>query len=448
LHPLTDSPRPREPGPAGSADGDFEDVEDALLEGDRALESGGARAALRYPIFRRVFLAALVSNIGNWMQTVVLAAFVFDLTGSSTDVGLMTLAQLGPLFVLAPVGGMAADRFDRRTVLLVVTVEQCVASLAVAWLAHWQHPRIEALFVAVLAIGIGQAFYAPTFSAVIPSLVGRKELTGAVSLNSANMNLSRVIGPAIGGVIYAQVGASWAFATNAASYVVLIFVLVAVELPPVRRMTGAGWRRLLDGVAVARRDRVVGRCLLTMVLFSFFCLPIAVLMPVLAHNDLGIDEKSAAYGLLYACFGAGAVVGALSIGTFLADHRLERVVRFGLVGFAVSLAALGLLHRPGPGYPVAFLVGFFYFTVVTSLATVVQRRLDDAVRGRVMALWVMSFGGTVPLGAITAGPLSQHFGIAAVVIAGAGIAVALVPVADLSDGVRRPRRPGAARRTA
>jgi predicted MFS family arabinose efflux permease len=432
---LTDPPPPGDPG---AADSGVQDVEDALLEGDRALEAGGARAALRYPLFRRVYFAALVSNIGNWMQTVVLAAFVFHLTHSSTDVGLMTLAQLGPLFVLAPVGGMAADRFDRRVVLLVVTVEQFAASLVVAWLAHWEHPSVGWLFLAVLAIGMGQAFYAPTFSALIPSLVGPNELTGAVSLNSANMNLSRVIGPAIGGVIYAQAGASWAFVTNAASYVVLIFVLAAVRLPAVRRMSGSGWRRLLEGVAVARRDRVVGRCLTTMVLFSFFCLPIAVLMPVLAHDDLGIAENTIAYGLLYASFGAGAVVGALSIGTFLAGQRLEQVVRFGLVGFSLALAAFGLLRSPGPGYVVAFLVGLFYFAVVTSLATVVQRRLDDAVRGRVMALWVMAFGGTVPLGAIVAGPLSQHVGISAVVVAGAVIAAALVPVADLHDRVRSP----------
>ncbi|MGH9078883.1 MAG: MFS transporter [Acidimicrobiales bacterium] len=430
---MSDPPRLRGAGPV---DAGAQDVEDALLEGDRAIEAGGARAALRYPVFRRVFFAALVSNVGNWMQTVVLAAFVFNLTGSSIDVGLMTLAQLGPLFLLAPVGGMAADRFDRRAVLLVVTVEQCIASLVVAALAHGHHPRIGALFVAVLAIGIGQAFYAPTYSALIPTLVGRRELAGAISLNSANMNLSRVIGPAIGGVIYAKVGASWAFVTNAASYVALRGVLATVRLPRIRRATGNGWRRLLDGVAVARQDRVVGRCLITMVLFSFFCLPIAVLMPVLAHNDLKIGEDTIAYGLLYACFGAGAVVGALSIGTFLAGQRLARVVRFGLGGFAITLAAFGLLRSPAPGYPVVFLVGLFYFAIVTSLATVLQQRLDDAVRGRVMALWVMAFGGTVPLGAIAAGPLSQRFGIATVVVAGAIIAAALIPLADLEDPAR------------
>jgi predicted MFS family arabinose efflux permease len=170
-----------------------------------------------------------------------------------------------------------------------------------------------------------------------------------------------------------------------------------------------------------------------MVLFSFFCLPIAVLMPVLAHNDLRISTSTIAYGLLYASFGTGAVVGALSIGTFLAGQQLELIVRVGLGGYAVALVAFGLLRSPGPAYPVVFVLGLFYFVTVTSLATVLQKRLDDSVRGRVMALWVMAFGGTVPLGAIVAGPLSERFSISAVVVAGAAIAAVLVFHANLRD---------------
>jgi predicted MFS family arabinose efflux permease len=410
LQALADPP----PGDAGSVDSGADDVEDALLEGDRTIEAGGARAALGYPVFRRIYLAALVSNVGSWMQTVVLAAFVFNQTGSSTDVGLMTLAQLGPLFLLAPVGGVLADRFDRRTILMVVTVEQGIVALVIAWLTRAHDPRIAVLFVVVLASGIGQALYAPTYSALIPTLVDRKDLSGAISLNSANMNLSRVIGPAV-------------------SYLALIGALATVHLPAVLAGKQQGWRRVLDGFAVARRDRVVGRCLMTLVMFSFFCLPIAVLMPVLAHDDLRIKANTIAYGLLYAIFGAGAVVGALAIGTFLAGRQLESIVRIGLGGFAVSLAAFGLLRSPGPAYPVAFLLGLFYFATVTSLATVLQRRLEDSVRGRVMALWVMAFGGTVPLGAIVAGPLSGRYGISAVVVGGAVVAGLLVFFADLHD---------------
>ncbi len=434
-------PQPPSTPDDDSFDSDAADVEDALLEGDRTIEAGGARAALGYPLFRRIYTAALVSNIGSWMQTVVLAAFVFTETRSSTDVGLMTLAQLGPLFLLAPIGGMAADRFDRRVVLIVVTAEQSVVALVIAWLTRIHDPRIGALFVVVLASGIGQAFYAPTYSALIPTLVDRKDLAGAISLNSANMNLSRVIGPAIGGVVYAKVGASWVFVGNSVSYLVLIGVLLTVRIAPVRRGALTGWRRLLEGFAIARRDRVVGRCLTTMVLFSFFCLPIAILMPVLAHNDLGMRADSIAYGLLYASFGAGAVVGALSIGTFLAGQVLEGIIRIGLGGYALTLAVFGLLRAPGPAYPVAFLLGLFYFVTVTSLATVLQQRLDDSVRGRVMALWAMAFGGTVPLGAILAGPLSGRFGIAAVVLGGAVVAAGLVFFADLHE---RPMPEGAA----
>jgi predicted MFS family arabinose efflux permease len=426
-------PEPRSEGASRSIDSGAEDVEDALLEGDRVLEVGGARAALGYPLFRRIYLASLTSNIGSWMQTVVLAAFVFNTTGSSTDVGLMTLAQLGPLFLFSPIGGMAADRFDRRTLLIIVTVEQGLVALIIAWLTEAHDLRLGALFAAVLASGIGQAFYAPTFSALIPTLVERKDLPGAISLNSANMNLSRVIGPAIGGVLYAKVGAPWAFVGNAASYLALIGALATVRLPAHHRDAGQGWRRILDGFKVARRDRVVGRCLTTMMLFSFFCLPIAVLMPVLAHNELGINASTIAYGLLYATFGTGAVVGALSIGTFLARQQLERVVRFGIGGYAVALAVFGLLRSPGPAYPVAFLLGLFYFVTVTSLATVLQKRLDDSVRGRVMALWVMAFGGTVPLGAIVAGPLSERFSISTVVLGGAVAAAGLVFYANLRD---------------
>jgi predicted MFS family arabinose efflux permease len=430
LQSLDDRPQRRVSAPVESG---AEDVEDALLEGDRAVEASTARAALGYPVFRRIFLAALVSNVGSWMQTVVLAAFVFHMTGSSTDVGLMTLAQLGPLFLLSPIGGMAADRFKRRSVLIVVSVEQSIAALVMAWLISAHDPRVLSLFLAALASGIGQAFYAPTYSALIPTLVEKKDLPGAISLNSANMNLSRVIGPAVGGVLYAKVGAPWVFVGNSVSYLALIGVLATVQLPAARAGAQQGWRRLIEGFAVARRDHVVGRCLTTMVLFSFFCLPIAVLMPVLAHNDLRIGENTISYGFLYASFGAGAVVGALSIGTFLAGQQLERVVRFGLGGYAVTLAVFGLLRSPVPAYPTVFLLGLFYFATVTSLATVLQKRLDDSVRGRVMALWVMAFGGTVPLGAIVAGPLSEVFNIATVVIAGAAVAAGLVFFADLRE---------------
>ncbi len=417
-------------------------VEDAIVDGDQPVRRGGARAAFSYPTFRRVYLGALLSNIGSWMQTVILGAFIYHQTGSATYVALGTLAQLGPLLLLSIPGGAVADRFDRRTVLVVVSVEQLAFSLAIAALVTRSSPNIALLLGCILAIGVGQAVYAPAYSALIPTLVDRRDMAGAISLNSANMNLSRVIGPAIGGVLYAKVGASWVFVGNAVTYLFIIGALWGVRLPrAIVEIGESRVQRLLGGIRAARRDRVVSRCLTTMVLFSFFCLPVAVLMPVLAHANLGLDEDSVAYGLLYAAFGLGAVVGALSIGTFLVERDLATLVRLGLAGYAVSLAAFGLVRQPGIAYPAAFLVGVCYFGTVTSLSTVLQQRLDDAVRGRVMALWIMAFGGTVPIGAIVAGPLSDLVGITGVLLGGAVVAALLAVFARLAPpGARATTR--------
>jgi MFS family permease len=407
-------------------------VEDAIVDGDLPVRRGTARAAFAHPTFRRVFVGALLSNIGSWMQNVILGAFVYQQTGSASYVALITLAQLGPLLVLSLAGGAIADRFDRRTVLILVSAEQLVFSFAIAALVTAPTPNIAVLLAFVLAIGIGQAVYAPVYSALIPTLVNREDIAGAISLNSANMNLSRVIGPAIGGVLFARVGTSWVFVGNAVTYLFIIGALWGLKLKRPTVETGeTGLKRLLGGFRVARRDRVIGRCLSTMVLFSFFCLPIAVLMPVLAHTNLGLDEDSAAYGFLYASFGLGAVVGALSIGTFLVSQDLAKLVRVGLAGFALSLAVLALVRQPAAGYPIVFLVGCCYFGTVTSLSTVLQQRLDDSVRGRVMALWIMAFGGTVPIGAMVAGPLSDVVGITAVLLAGAAVAAVLSVYANL-----------------
>lgn len=422
--------------PTEVASGLAAEVEDALVDGDRSVDRGTARAAFAYPVFRRVYLGSLLSNVGTWMQNVTLGAYVYEQTGSSSQVAFITFAQLGPLLVFSLVGGAIADRFNRRTVLVVVSVEQALFSLAIAQLTRDADPSMTLLMGAVLLIGVGQAVYAPTYSALIPTLVERSDLSGAISLNSASMNLSRVVGPAIGGVLFSRVGAPWVFAGNAATYLFIIGALWGLTLPrPAPVDVGESRiQRVIGGVRVAREDGIVGRCLITMVAFSFFCLPIVVLLPVLAHDNLGIDERSAAYGFLYAAFGAGAVVGALSIGTFLAGRNLAKVVRAGLVAFGVTLATLALLRVAPLAFPVIFAVGCAYFATVTSLATVLQQRLDDAVRGRVMALWIMAFGGTVPVGAVVAGPASDAIGITPVVLAGAVVSVLLASYANL-----RPR---------
>ena len=403
------------------------DAEDALVDADRTITPGTARAALAYPTFRRLYLGAFGSNIGSWMQNAVLGALALQLTDSASFVGLIVFAQLGPLLVFSPIGGALADVFDRRRILVLVSIEQLLFSAALTWLTLDDDPNKTALVLIVLGIGVGQAIYGPTYSATLPALVDRRDLAGAISLNSAQMNASRVIGPAIGGILYALVGVAWVFAVNTATYLIVIGVLLTIQLPRVEQSPDEpkGLRRLLGGIVVARQDSTIRRVLFTMAMFSLFSLPFVTQMPVIAERNLGIEADSAAFGLFYACLGAGAVIGSLSIGTVFAPHSKRRLVRQGLGLFALSLAALALVRHPIPAYPITVVVGAAYFGTVTSLSTVLQEQLDDRVRGRVLALWIMCFGGTVPIGGLVAGPVIESTSVTTVMLFGAFMAAVL-----------------------
>lgn len=424
---------PADPAAAEPCDPSAEDAFDAFEDGDRTIRTGSARAALRHDVFRRVFIGAFLSNIGSWMQNVVLGALAYEITKSPSFVGLLGLAQLGPLLLFSLVGGLLADIFDRRRLLVTVTALQGVLSLLLAWVARIDDPSRAALVGIVFFIGVGQAVFGPTYSTLLPALVGREDLPGAISLNSAQMNGSRVIGPVIGAAVFSRVGASWVFVINAASYLLVIWSLLSVRLPaPVIDKTGPqGIRRLMEGFRVAKRDRVVGRSLVIIFTFSLISLTFITQMPTLADLNLGLDPQSQQYGILYACFGVGALFGAISIGTVLHASNLERVVRVSLAGFAVALAVFSLLRSPGPAYPVVLIVGLAYFAMITSLSTVFQQRLDERNRGRVMALWIMGFGGTVPIGGIIAGHIIERTSVTTVVLGGAAFALALSAYADL-----------------
>ena len=407
---------------------DLEDQEDALLEGDRVLETSAARAALHNRDFRVVWVGAFASNIGTWMQNVTLGALAYQLTKSPTFVSLVTFAQLGPLLVLSIVGGALADMLDRRRMTVVAQTWQALGSAVLGVVVMVDRPNQTAIVLTVLAIGVGNALNAPAWVALLPSLVPKEQMAGAISLNSTQMNASRVVGPAISGVLFPVVGAAGVFFINAVTYVFAIAGLLMIKAPPPPPRdpsTPTGIRRLASGIAVMKRDLLVRRVIVGLFIFSLLCLPFIGQMPTIAANNLDMKVKSFAYGLLYASFGLGAVTGAISIGTFLSNVPRRTVVLRGLVGFALSLAAFALVRHPAPAYPIVALLGFSYFATVTALNTILQVHLDDAVRGRVMSLWLMAFGGTVPLGLMLAGPVAEAVSITFVLLYGAVVALAL-----------------------
>ena len=425
-----------EPGPSAPETISIEEIEDAVVDGDSPVPArrGTARAALSHRTFRIVFLGAFASNIGTWMQNVVLGAYAYDLTHSSTFVGVIIFAQLGPTLVLPMFGGLLADKVDRKRFLILLSLEQLVFSLAVALVVLSPHPSHVLLVLMVLLVGCGSAMFGPAYAAILPGLVGKEDLPGAISLNSAQMNASRVIGPVIGGVLYSLIGPAWVFAGNAATYLFVVAALLMVTLPAVPQPPRAAsrWRELTAGITVAREDRVVERCLLTVFLFSLLALAFIGQMPVVAAHNLGVNlSKSPDYGILYACFGAGALAGAISIGTIFAHTSKPLLVRMCLVGYSLTLCAFALERSPLPAYLNVAVTGAFYFAFITSLNTTLQARLAENVRGRVMALWMMGFGGTVGIGNLLVGPVVAAVGITNVLLFGAAVALVLAWYADV-----------------
>src|SRR5687767_4439154 len=218
----------------------LEDSEDALVDGGRPYVIGTAADVLRDKTFRTIYFGAFASNVGSWMQNAVLMGYAFTLTGSATFVGIIVACQLAPLLFLSIIGGLMSDLVDRRALLIIVSLEQLLFSLGLAAITRSSDPSRPGIVLMVLAVGIGQAIYAPAYSALLPSLVARENLAAAISLNSAQMNGSRVIGPAIGGVLLHLVGPSWVFAGNAMTYLVIIATLMAVRLPPRANVASQG----------------------------------------------------------------------------------------------------------------------------------------------------------------------------------------------------------------
>lgn len=402
-----------------------------------AFQAGTARAALSYPEYRLVWTGLFLSSIGTWMQNLALPAYIDDRTGSAKIVGLLVFAQLGPLLLLAIPGAIIADRVNRKTFLLWMQWTQLVFSLVLAAVVSIDGP-IWALFLAQVAIGTGNALNAPAFQATVPLLVDRRDLAGAISMNSVQLNGSRVLGPTLAALLsLGGVTTSQLFVINAGTYLFLIYALMRVSLPHVvATHPETGWRRALTGLRISRERPVLARLLVTMASFSFFSLIYVALFSSIARLNFGIDPVGPTYRWLYAVWGLGALSGALATGTFLAQSHRPRVIRRGFLGFALSLAAFALVRHPAPAFPIGFCLGAFYFMSANAMVTVFQQNLKDAERVSVMPLWFMAFGGTVTLGGLAGGPIIDATGARWVLLFGAAFAVLLSRFADLD---RLPR---------
>ena len=389
---------------------------------------------LRRREFALVWTAALVSNIGSWLQTVAVGVLVTELTGQARWTGLVAAAAFVPIGVLSPVGGAIADRIDRRRLLIATTVGETVCAALLAVLVGTGHATPLGVSALVFAGGCMTALGFPAYQAILPDLVDREDLLGASSLSMAQFNLGRVVGPALAGAVLVLGSYTWAFALNALSYGAVIGVLLAVRIaPPPPTDEPPGLRaRIVAGIRGARAEPGCRTAILTIAVTALLLSPFIALIPAVTVKLFG--EGEGATSLLISSQGVGAVIGALALPSLARRYgRREVLVRTILV-LPFLLGAYAAAPTLALAATALVAVGACYVAMLSGLGTVVQLRAPAALRGRVLSLYMVALGTIYPLGAVLQGALGDRLGLR-VVTTGCAVLFLVVIVAA---GLARP----------
>ncbi|GAA4803935.1 MFS transporter [Streptomyces ziwulingensis] len=393
----------------------------SISQGPGAEESAWAPLAAR--VFRALWIAQLVSNVGSWMQTV--GAQWLLIGHDATLVTLVQTASSLPVVLLALPSGVLADRYDRRTVLLAAQFAMLAASAALAVLAFADALTPVVLLSLTFLLGCGTALMGPAWQAIQPELVERRQLGQAAALGAVNMNLARAVGPALGGAVVAAAGSGWVFAFNAASYLGIAAVLLRWRRPATREpaLRGEG---LLAAVYAGRRYVLnapgVRRVLLRTVLFIPGGAALWSLLPLVASRSLGLG--SSGYGLLLGMVGAGAVGGAFVLPALRRGWGANGVIAAGSTVFAAVLAVLATVHVPWIATVALLPAGLAWIAVLSTLNAAVQARLPGWVRARGLAFYLLVFQGGQALTAPLWGLLADRLGLTRTLLIGAVLLLA------------------------
>jgi MFS family permease len=366
--------------------------------------------ALNHRGFRLFFGGQVLSQVGTWMQSVAQSWLVLQLTGSPLRLGLISTLQFTPMLVFSVFSGAIADRVPRRGLLLTTQAILCGQALVLAllvWTGHIQYWHVAALAV---VLGCANTLDNPTRQSLVAELVGKADVVNAVALNSAGFNSARIVGPAVAGLLIARFGIAPAFLLNCISFLFVIAALLLLRLPPrIVRPHATMLEEVWEGVGYAIRTPRIRLALLVMLVISVFVFNFSVYVPLLARNVLGLGADG--FGFLMASLGVGSVAGALTLAA-LRSPRPPLPFTFTAAALACAgIVTLAAVRQFWVAVPVLFVVGFFAIVVSASCNTTLQLTTPDELRGRVMSLYTLIFGGSVPLGAFLVGFISEHGGV-------------------------------------
>lgn len=373
-------------------------------------------AALRHPNYRLWFIGQLVSLAGSWMQTTAQGFLIFELTKSPAFLGYVGFAAGIPSWVFILYGGVIADRVSRRTLIMAAQSAMMLLAFALAGLVVTGLVQPWHVLVLALLNGVANAFDAPARQAFVVELVDRDDLTNAIALNSTMFNAAAVVGPAIAGVVYALLGPAWCFTINGLSYVAVIAALLAMRLPAfvAKPRVGSTTDQLRLGLSYVKREHVTRTLILNMAVVGLFGISLVTLFPAWSVNVLGGDVRT--NGLLLSARGLGAMSGALMIASLGKRAARGRLWTIGSFVLPVAMAAFAAARWLPLSLVLLVGLGWGFMVVANSSNALVQTRVPDDLRGRVMSVFTLTFFGGMPLGSLLAGAMAQRIGEPATVL--------------------------------
>ena len=398
-------------------------------------------AAFRHRNFRLFWTGMLVSLIGTWMQSVGQAWLVLQLTNDPLALGIIAVAQFGPILFLGPIGGIVADSISKRGALMVTQTASGVLALILAILAVTHQVQVWQIFVLATGLGIVNSFDMPIRQAFVIEMVGREDIANAVALNSTVFNITRIIGPAIAGLTIAGIGIEPLFFVNAVSYLAVVVSLLMMRTSDMhataRVVVGRHWRAVVDllveGFRYTRNNPRILLVITVVGAVSTFAMNYSVLIPVVARDVLHGNADT--YGFLMSAAGLGSLVSALSI-AFRRSATMGRLfVGAALVGLA--MVGVGVSRWLPLSLAMMFVAGWGGISMAATANTTIQLAVPDILRGRVVSLYTTVFVGSTPIGGLFSGVIASGFGGApAALIVGGSIAT----LATLGAYLRLPDR--------
>ena len=375
--------------------------------------------AFHYRDFRILWMGACTSSIGSWMQTMAQAWLVYDMSKSSFMLGLDAFLGDIPIVLFSLVGGVVADRIDRRYVLLGSQYLQMTCALLLTALLAFHKVHIWQILCLSFVVGTAQSFGGPAYSALVPSLVEKEDLSNALAMNSIQFNLARIIGPVLGGIVMKTMGTAWCFGLNALSFVAVIISLYSLRICFNPARTGESvLTSMKQGFGFIRKQGAMEGLIVIAFLMTALAIPTITFLPVFAKDVFHRGPE--VYTIFLACSGLGSITGALLVAAAGNVKNKGRIALCMLMLLGTVMAAFARSRYIFLSYLLLYVAGAALIWAFTMISTLVQLITANEMRGRVMSVYNIAFRGGMPVGSLTAGKLIPLF-TAPVVIAANGV---------------------------